>query len=146
MTVKSIGVPRYSLVVVIALTLTACATSKRDWQEANRVGTVKAYEQFLEEHPSAEQADDVRRLLPELRANDDWSLAEATNTIRAYYEFLSKHPQSEQAKQAKVAIESLRFEQARANDSIFFYESYLEYHPDGIGGCCRNCEQTTIGA
>ena len=58
--------------IVVALALSSCATTKRDWEEANRHGTADAYARFLQNHPKAEQAPHARRLLEELRAAEDW--------------------------------------------------------------------------
>lgn len=130
MTAKRAEVLVCVLSIALTLALSGCATTKRDWQDANRLGTVEAYEQFLQKHPHAEQANDARRLLPELRADRDWSKAEATNTIGAYEKFLSMHPQSRHERQANAALEALRFGQAKASDSIVDYETYLKHHPD----------------
>jgi ankyrin repeat protein/outer membrane protein assembly factor BamD (BamD/ComL family) len=123
---------KFMLTIVILIGLFGCATTKRDWQEANRQGTIEAFEKFLQKHPSTEQANDARRLLPEMRADEDWSQVKVTNTIDAYEEFISKYPRSKHIKQAGNAMESLRFEQAKASDSIDAYESYLKHHPDGF--------------
>lgn len=127
MTAKRYGTLEYLLISFVALVLSGCATTKRDWQEANRQGTVLAYEQFLKNHPNTEEANEARRLLRELEAdreNTDWSKAETANTIGDYEKFLIKHSKSKHTKRANEAIESLRFEQAKAKD-----EQIASYKP-----------------
>jgi len=63
--VTSLIRPLTFFIVVVSL---CGATTNRDWQEANRQGTVKAYEQFLKAHPAANQATQARQSVAELRA------------------------------------------------------------------------------
>ena len=45
---------RWVLIPAIAFSLIGCATTKIDWEIANRVNTPKAYKEFLEKHPDSE--------------------------------------------------------------------------------------------
>jgi len=132
MTQKTIAFLKCFLASVVILTLSACATTKRDWQKANQLGTIEAYEIFLQEHPNAAQANKAKSLISGLQADEDWGKAEATDTIDAYNIFLYKHPQSKHSPQAEKNLELLRFENAKASDSIVAYESYLILHPKGF--------------
>ena len=60
---------KFMLTILILIALFGCATTKRDWQEANRLGTIEAYEKFLQNHPDAGEANNARRILTELRAD-----------------------------------------------------------------------------
>lgn len=121
------------LIVGVALSIFGCATTKRDWKEANRQGTIMAYEQFLQSHPDAKQASFAKRRLGKLRAEEDWKKAETMNTIGGYKDFLDKHPQSKQARQASAHLEQLEserdWEQAKSSGTIASYDGFIQKHP-----------------
>ncbi len=121
------------LSIVLILALSGCATTQRDWKDANRLGTIESYEQFLQKHPNSEQADAARRLLPEMRVHRDWNQAEAINTIESYEQFLQKHPNSEKADAVRVFLPELRADRdwnmAKTFNTIRAYEKFLGMHP-----------------
>ncbi len=133
----------------IVLTLFSCATTKKDWHEANRKGTVEAIGQFLQTHPESKQASKAKRLLEEMRAEEDWEKAKSMNTIGGYRDYLNKHLQSKQAGQASAQLEQLELErveqlelerveqlalerdwkQTKSSGKIASYNEFIQKHP-----------------
>jgi hypothetical protein len=91
----------------ILLALIGCATAGSDWQQANRQDTVGAYEQFLQKHPNAEQANQARLRLKQLQSEAAWKGAESANTVAAYNAFLAQYPNSTHAVDATQRRNSL---------------------------------------
>lgn len=124
---------RCLLTWVVVLALCGCATTKRDWQEASRQGTVEAYEQFLRDHPDAEQSSQARRRIAELLAEEDWGRAKSMDTIVGYRDYLTKHPQSKKAKEAQERREELEsqrdWEQTKSSGTIASYAEFIQKHP-----------------
>jgi len=137
-------VMRYLLTSVVVLALCGCATTTRDWEEANRQGTIEAYEQFLKVHPDADQTNQAKRRLEELRIAEDWDIAKSTNTIDAYRVFLSQQPVSKYAKMARAKLDQLVSENdwkhAKSMGTIASYEEFLQKHPKS--GQAPNAEQS----
>lgn len=74
-----------------------CATVKGDWEKAQRLNTVEAYQRFLNKHPQSEFSNGAKRHIME----EDWAKAQSLNAEKAYQQFLDKHPQSEFSSKAK---------------------------------------------
>jgi len=123
MTVLNSRGTRYVLVFGLVFSCCGCATTQRDWEDATQQNTVKAYEEFLENHPRSDQASLAKRRLRQLRAslrqlqaNEDWRKAESMNTIDGYRDFYDKYttgpfPPSKQAKEARRRL--LRLQEER---------------------------------
>lgn len=123
----------YLLLFGIALALCSCATTKQDWQEASRAGTIQAYEQFLQKHSDADQAGEARRRLALLRDDENWNKTKSVNTIAGYKEFLNQYPQSRHAKEAGAQLEQLESDrdwiQTKTLAAIPAYDEFLKKHP-----------------
>lgn len=123
--------------LVIALMFCGCATTKRDWQDANRVGTIQAYQQFLLFHPDADQADQARSRLKQLQSEASWKTTRSYNTVSAYSAFLQKYPDSEHAAQARQRLQREQqrddkaFAAAKTDSSGDAMKAYIWNFPNG---------------
>ena len=117
-----------SLLVGQLLFLVGCATPKKDWEKAQRLNTIEAYEEFLQKHPDSEFAYEAKHKIEELA----WERAKEQNTIEAYEEFLQKHPFSIFALDAKERIANLeRFKKIfEAAKTSFQLEQLLGKYPE----------------
>lgn len=117
----------------IAFMLCGCASTNRDWQEANRSGTIEAYEKFLQAHSKTDQANEAQGRIQELRADQDWVKTQSTNTIPAYQAFLAQYPNAKQADKAKMALKALEskadWTRAQSLGTIKAYSEFLQKHP-----------------
>lgn len=138
------------LAVLVVLTLMGCATTKKDWHEANQQGTIEAYHRFLVKHPKAEQAGEANRLIGELMKKKVWDDTVAANSVSGYEKFLKSNPNSKYAANAGRRLDELRFAQAKAKDTkgdydaYNAYEAYLKQHPDGSGAGFARSRQREI--
>ncbi|MDF0674247.1 MAG: hypothetical protein P0120_07875 [Nitrospira sp.] len=108
---------------------TGCATTKMDWEEANRQGTVEAYGKFLRDHPDADQA----ALAKNRMIDSAWRRTQTINTIEGYKHFIQTYPQAEQGSRAKEELEKLEvtrdWEFAKAASTIAALDEFSQQHP-----------------
>jgi len=126
---------RCLFIIAITLALGACATTKREWVEAQQQGTIAAYEQFLDKYPNAEESRFARYELAKLRAHKDWSSRKSSDTISFYKEFIAKYPGSEEAISARKRVMQLRADQAwqsaqKVNTAEAFEQFLEDYNWD----------------
>ena len=62
-----------------------------------------------------------------LGCSDPYGEAEQANTIEAYEAFIEANPTSSDVMQAKLKLEELMLEKARASKSMEDYDAYLTY-------------------
>ena len=123
---------RYIVPVGIVLTLCCCVSTQGAWDEANRQGTIAAYEQFLRVHPTADEAGQARARLRALWEDKRWSNAAAINTIEGYKVFLSTDPDSKYAPEAKQRLSGMiadrDWKAARAANTAAALGAFLKDH------------------
>ena len=90
-----------SLLVGQLLFLVGCATPKKDWEKAQRLNTIEAYEEFLQKHPDSEFAYEAKHKIEELA----WEKVRQKDSINAYENFLQKYPKSKFVTEARHRIE-----------------------------------------
>jgi len=103
-----------------------CATTKSDWEKAQRLNTIEAYQEFLRKYPNSEFTSDAKKKMEIL----EWEKAKQDDTIKAYQEFLRKYPNSEFTSDAKKKIEILEWEKAKQDDTIEAYQEFLKKYPN----------------
>ena len=134
---------------------------QRDWEEAEAINTISAYEEYIKSHPQGRHRDDatarLETLAPQKRKNSPVMPAEAFlkayprgafmdealeklyfeqavqgNTILAYEDFLKRYPSGRRAEDVRLRIEKLAFAEAQAKDTVAAYEGYLRRYPQGV--------------
>ena len=118
------------LLVGLLVAIFACATTRSHWQEANNVGTIEAYENFLKQHPQSEYTSQARAKLAQLYEERDWERATQAGTIAAYEKFLVSYKQGAYAVEAKRRIEILNYNNAIAKDDLNTYLDFLRRYPN----------------
>jgi hypothetical protein len=93
----------FTLVCAFILGAIGCSGEKAAWEEAQKAGTIQAYEEFLKTHPEGEFAASAKTRIGEIHL----TAAEQANTVTAYEEFLKLHPDGDLAEKARAAIETL---------------------------------------
>ena len=120
-----------TLSVALAICLSGCVTTERDWQVASRINTVQSYKGFLDTHP---QSTFTVQASSRIVAIQDWESAQSMNTIAAYQKFTQNHPADPHFLQAKRTLE--RLEAARdwiptcKTNTAQAYIRFMEQHPD----------------
>ncbi len=118
-------------VLCINFALCGCATTKRDWETARYQGTITAYEQFLQNHPSAEQASEAKRRIAQIIEDNEWKQADSSNSKQATIKFLEKYPNSYKANEK---IKQFEFDEAwsyaESVNSSAGYREFLSKYPN----------------
>jgi hypothetical protein len=113
------------------LAITSCDRAQREWEQADREGTIASYETFLGRHPRHARAREARERLLEL----SWERARSTDSIVAYEDFLAAYPDGPRALEAKAAkegkAEDEAYRKAEAENELV---SYLSRYPTGRFG------------
>lgn len=68
--------------------------AKLRFDQAKTKDTIEGYEEFLQEYPKGELADQVRARIRELYEERDWKKASQGDTIQSYKNFVKKYPNS----------------------------------------------------
>ncbi|MBT3209418.1 MAG: hypothetical protein HN704_11420 [Bacteroidetes bacterium] len=119
-------------VPVILLIFISC-TTKKEYEKAQSINTIYAYEDFIKKHPKSKYDAEATKTLLELYEKTEWEKTRSFNTIEAYYEFLSIYPTSYYAKIAKEKI--LRLEENRdwkaalKSNKIYDFYNFMKNHP-----------------
>lgn len=94
-----------SLALVTVWVGAGCASARRDWEAARRVDEIQAYDWFLDHHPKAEQAPEVRHRRELLRRDQPaWEQATRADTAASYERFAAQHRDSPYAERARNII------------------------------------------
>ncbi|MHB8909610.1 MAG: hypothetical protein ACYDAA_12115 [Syntrophales bacterium] len=98
---------RLLLAVAAAALLAACASMQSRWEATTSADTIAAYENFLEEYPEGDRADQARVRRDELREERDWTGAEAEHTAAAYEDFRKRYPRGRHVRDADARLAML---------------------------------------
>jgi len=115
------------LLIVSAVWLVGCATTKVDWKRAHKLGTLEAYQEFLQKYPASELANNAKREIEKL----EWQKTRQQGAQEPYYVFLRKYPKSEFADDAERELEKLNWEEARQQGTQESFRLFLQRHPRG---------------
>lgn len=126
-----INIERISLgFMVAAMCVSGCATANRDWQKTDHLGTINAYEVFLNRHSDAEQAPLARQRIAALRCDQAWKRALSLDSISSYEEFLANFPGSRYDTEAKANLRpNKEWEHVSQVRTIAACEDFLKKHP-----------------
>jgi hypothetical protein len=125
----------FRLTLLIAcLALGACADPDRDWELAARDDTPVMYLEFLAKHADAEQADQARNRIRELKVIRAWERAEFKASLDGYRGFIVKHPDSEFVAEARDRIAALerdeQWEFIDGSTDKAVLASFIQLYPD----------------
>jgi len=117
------------LVLFILILTTGCSDPKKDWQEAEKLDTIEAYESFLQKHSAGQFADSARQRIEEL----EWQNATNLGTVEGYETFLEKYPQGELSEKAKLNRDILELIITKIPSFLVYEESevLIMYDPSG---------------
>lgn len=90
--------------MLLSLGLSACDSSRRDWEKARAADTTDAYVRFLEAHPDGTLAIDARRAIDRL----DFDRATASGTLEGWKAFLTPARDPELAGRAATMVRNLK--------------------------------------
>ncbi|MDX1651551.1 MAG: WG repeat-containing protein [Brumimicrobium sp.] len=100
--------------------------SESFYREAKSINTVKAYRNFIANHPWSELKDSAIYLRDLLA----FEQALRKNTSKAYREYLQYYPESEQYQKAQVALHKAEFEETVIPNDPESYARFIEIFPN----------------
>jgi outer membrane protein assembly factor BamD (BamD/ComL family) len=95
------------------------------FDDAKRVNSVEAYEQFIAKYPNAEQAV----LAHELRNEVAFLEALKLNTAQAFGTFLQKYPDSRRTEEVRERYDRLNFEETTRDGKLASYRKFVTSFP-----------------
>lgn len=124
------------ILTILSLLIFSCGAS-RQFKTATTLGTIQAYEKFIEDYPKSSKAPIAAVQLKSLYENRDWESAKRINSSSAYQNFLSAYPNSLKKNEAKRLLEKAEQEEkilAEWNkvqniNTIDAYERFLIQYP-----------------
>lgn len=103
-----------TVLLALALAVSACSRQQSDWQKARETNTIEAYEQFLKRYPNGDFTAQAQAHLKDLYTERDWQKARDADTPDAYQTFLTQHPEGKLADEARTRIENFNLAETPA--------------------------------
>lgn len=97
------------------------------WKEADRLGTPKAYEDYLAKYRSGTHEREARSHI-DART---WEISQREGTLEAYWDYLEKNPKGEHVSDAGTQIDRLTYEAASQKQSIGALRDYIQFSKEG---------------
>lgn len=103
---KKLAVITVCLAFLVAVA--GCSSETKEWEKASELGTVSAYQAFLDKHPDGEFAEQARAVLMELQEAADWDAAVAAGDTTRWLDFIEKWYDSPRIHGAETELTALR--------------------------------------
>jgi outer membrane protein assembly factor BamD (BamD/ComL family) len=120
---------------LLAALLAACGSVQKDWDRANATGTVAAYQEFMQHHPSDAHAQEARSRIGALEDAQAWGAAQMADTAEAYQQYLQSQPSGAHVQEARDKIvaleEAAAWKLAQADGSAAALQGFLTKYPQG---------------
>ena len=116
------------ILLFILLSLLACVTAKSQYEEARKVNTLAAYQNFLGKYPSGEYAQLAQNKIEAL----EFEKAQAVNSVEAYETFMSSSNSELFKNYAIQRIQKIYMDaylKAKTLDSVEAYAHYISHYP-----------------
>ncbi|MFQ5751839.1 MAG: tol-pal system YbgF family protein [bacterium] len=115
------------LVLIIATSfMLSCDSTKSDWDKAQELNTIEAYEEFIARHPESEYDSVATVKLEELH----WQKISSGNELKTFEDFIRQFPQGKNISEATTKYEELVWGKAMKEGSLGSYEKYLIRFPN----------------
>lgn len=112
-----------------------CSTANSDWNQTLTVGTVAAYQQFVEKHPSDPRVAQARAQIHKLQDEQAWSNAQSVDTLAAFQQYIQAQPDGAHVTQARDRVGQLEraeaWKVAQADGSEAALRKFLQKYAQG---------------
>lgn len=95
---------KWYVMMVLILGVAGCSTTRIDWDMARGIGTIEAYQEFLNKHPDSEFSAQAQQELEPL----SYKKALDAGTAEAYSAYLVKFPRKAHAEEVRVRLRENR--------------------------------------
>ncbi len=116
-----------------AITVVACSSAQKDWQQASSTDTVAAYQAFLEKHPNTTESVVARDRIHALQDEQAWAGAQQSNTVAAFEKYLQEQPAGVHIAEARDRIaaneRSAAWAAAASADTPEALEAFIQKYP-----------------
>lgn len=113
--------------VLLLSSLFIVTEEKREWLEADKTDTLRAYEEFIVKYPDGKYREDANKKIISLLVED----LQERGTIRKYKAFLERFPEASVAEQIRKDYDDIFFSEIVKFPSLYSYNKYLETFPAG---------------
>jgi len=116
------------ILLCVPVLIYACATAKSQYEDARKIGTISAYQEFLIQYPSGEYAERAQNSIEAL----NFEKAQAVNSVDAYESFMLSSKSDLFKTYAIQRIQKIykdEYLKAKAIDSIEAYSDYITRYP-----------------
>ena len=131
-----------SIILLFVLVLVfACATTKSRYDDARKINTISAYEEFLSKNPSGEYAKLAQTKIEGL----NFEKAQTANSVSAYASFINSSNSDLFKSYAIQRIQIIYrddYLKAKESDSVEAYDNYMTKYPQSnyLSNCVERIE------
>ena len=138
---KTTKVASTVILLIIPVLLFACATVKSQYEDARKINTMSAYQEFLSKYPSGEYAKLAQNSIEAL----NFEKAQAVNSVDAYESFMLSSNSDLFKNYAMQRIQTIyrdEYLKAKEIDSVEVYDHYMTNYPksDYLPKCLERIE------
>lgn len=124
---------RRFLFIVLLFTLlinifTGCTNTTKEWENAEKINTIEAYDAFLKKHPSSEFTDKANKKTEDIK----WQKTKEQNTVESFEKYLKEYPKGLYSALAKQQVENIKWQEAQESNTVESFLHYLNYYPAGL--------------
>lgn len=103
-----------------------------DYQRLQGVSNPEFYQQFLDDYPNSEHAEEVRTKMQHLQEEaKEWAEAEKKRNRISLTRFLQNYPNSVHERECRDLIDSIDWKEAASLNTEQAIENYMQNHPSG---------------
>ncbi len=139
---------KHFFLIIVIFGLMSCGNS--GWEQAQEVGTIKAYKVFIEENPEHKNISLAKEILDSLiiiKDNELYALALKENTIESFKKYIENNPEGINNFIARIKLDDLRekimldslWQIAIKENTSEAYQKYIDKAPDN-GDRCREAK------
>jgi len=121
-----ISLRNIAMVTILAFVLASCDRTESHWSRAKGENSVKAYQEFLSNHPQGLHVEEARAALHEA----EWVAASKSGTAAALEEFRNRYPQSRHVVDAGELFNAVKWRECTTANTPESYRQYLSKHGD----------------
>ena len=143
---KTMKIASLIILLLVPVLLFACATAKSQYEDARKINTISAYQEFLGKYPSGEYAEMAQTRIEAL----NFEKAQTVNSVEAYESFLLSSNNDLFKTYAIQRIQKIyrdEYLKTKAIDSVEAYERYMTTYPksDYLPRCLERVEDLEWG-
>lgn len=109
------------------LILTGCTSIQSAWQNTQKMDSMSAFRDFLQQYPNSEYTEEANKQMQRLH----WLRVRQEDKLFSYEFFMRTNPQSPYTNEARQQIERLEWEALDKKGNLEDYKKFLQKYPDG---------------